>query len=125
MSNLNDLTALALPSGSRLVADETENRLSLSLDGQPLVQLRLSRDPELKVQREEGGDLDTSAVWAACYWLFARDPACQRLIWRLSRMEPDGGLAQRLAGGPTKRPGSSTASARSSGSCRSRGLCSR
>ena len=83
MSNLNDLTALALPSGSRLVADETENRLSLSLDGQPLVQLRLSRDPELKVQRGEGGDLDTSAVWAACYWLFAGDPACQRLIWQL------------------------------------------
>ena len=83
MSNLNDLTALALPSGSRLEADETENRLSLSLDGQSLVQLRLSRDPELKVQREEGGHLDTSAVWAACYWLFARDPACQRLIWQL------------------------------------------
>lgn len=29
MSNLNDLTALALPSGSQLVADATESRLSL------------------------------------------------------------------------------------------------
>jgi hypothetical protein len=31
--HLNDLTALALPSGSQLVADATESRLSLSLTG--------------------------------------------------------------------------------------------
>jgi acetyl CoA:N6-hydroxylysine acetyl transferase len=84
MSNLNDLTALALPTGSRLVADETENRLSLNLDGQPLIQLRLSRDPELNVQREEGcGHPDVPALWAACYWLFAGNPDCQRLTWQL------------------------------------------
>jgi len=45
MSTLNDLTALALPTGSRLVADETESRLCLSLEGQPLIQLRLTREP--------------------------------------------------------------------------------
>ena len=84
MSNLNDLTALALPTGSRLVADETKSRLYLSLEGQPLIQLRLTREPALQVQVEEHFDhADNRAVWAACYWLFARDPACQRLTWQL------------------------------------------
>jgi RimJ/RimL family protein N-acetyltransferase len=81
MPNLNDLTALALPTGNRLVADETENRLSLSLDAQPLITLRLTREPELHVHVE--ARVDTQAVWAAGYWLFARDPACQRLTWHL------------------------------------------
>lgn len=85
MPNLNDLTALCLPTGSRLEADEAENRLSLSLDGQSLIQLQLTRDPELTVQLEEGfGHPDSLALWAACYWLFARDPACQRLTWKLN-----------------------------------------
>jgi RimJ/RimL family protein N-acetyltransferase len=84
MSTLNDLTALALPTGSRLVADETESRLCLSLEGQPLIQLRLARKPALHVQVEERFDhADNQAVWAACYWLFAGDPACQRLTWHL------------------------------------------
>ncbi|MGZ7459871.1 GNAT family N-acetyltransferase [Pseudomonas sp. Ma2-10] len=84
MSNLNDLTALALPPGRRLVADEAENRLCLSLEGRPLIQLRLTREPALHVQVEERLDhTDIQAVWAACYWLFARDPACQRLTWHL------------------------------------------
>ena len=84
MSTLNDLTALALPTGSRLVADESESRLCLSLEGQPLIQLRLTREPALQVQVEERFDhADNLAVWAACYWLFARDPACQRLTWHL------------------------------------------
>lgn len=47
MSNLNDLTALCLPTGSRLAADETQSRLSLRLEGQPMLTLRLIRDPEL------------------------------------------------------------------------------
>ncbi|MCW8278986.1 acetyltransferase [Pseudomonas sp. PCH199] len=83
MSNLNDLTTLALPTGGSLVADETENRLSLSLEGQPLIELQLTRDPELQLQLEEGGRPANQAIWAACYWLFARDPARQRLTWRL------------------------------------------
>ncbi|VVQ05104.1 hypothetical protein PS918_04561 [Pseudomonas fluorescens] len=84
MSNLNDLTALALPTGRRLVADETERRLSLSLEGQPLIQLRLTRDPELYLEpQQDTGRPDSQAIWAACYWLFARNPACQHLTWRL------------------------------------------
>ncbi|MGJ7515554.1 GNAT family N-acetyltransferase [Pseudomonas baetica] len=87
MSNLNDLTALALPTGGRLVADETENRLSLSLDDQPLIQLRLNRGPELQVHPEQRfGPPDSLAFWAACYWLFARDPACQHLTWQLDEV---------------------------------------
>ncbi|KAB0499607.1 GNAT family N-acetyltransferase [Pseudomonas vancouverensis] len=84
MSHLNDLTALRLPTGSRLAADETESRLSLSLEGQPLVTLRLTRGVELQVQLEQGFEHPQGqALWAACYWLFARDPACQSLLWQL------------------------------------------
>ncbi|RAI62652.1 GNAT family N-acetyltransferase [Pseudomonas fluorescens] len=84
MSNLNDLTALCLPTGSRLAADETQSHLSLSLEGQPLLTLRLIRGPELHVQLLERFSCpEGQALWAACYWLFARDPDCQRLIWQL------------------------------------------
>jgi len=86
MSNLNDLTALALPSGSRLIADATESRLSLSLDGQPLIRLRLDREANGPIQLDERFALPPGhALWAACYWLFARDPACQQLIWQLDQ----------------------------------------
>ena len=81
MPDLNDLTALALPTGRRLVAEGSENRLTLSLDAQPLISLRLAREPELQVQVEARPD--TQALWAACYWLFTRDPACQHLAWHL------------------------------------------
>ncbi|MDF9774340.1 hypothetical protein OKW11_001297 [Pseudomonas baetica] len=75
MPNLNDLTALCLPTGSRLAADETQSRLGFSLEGQPLLTLRLMRGPELHVQPEEHfGRPEGQALWAACYWLFARDP---------------------------------------------------
>ncbi|MNO99429.1 N(6)-hydroxylysine O-acetyltransferase [compost metagenome] len=81
MSNAN---VLPLPNGSRLVADETGTGLSLSLEGQPLIQLRLTREPELQLQLPEGAArLDSRAVWATCYGLFARDPGCQRLLWQL------------------------------------------
>jgi RimJ/RimL family protein N-acetyltransferase len=84
MPNPKDLTALQLPTGSSLVADEIENRLSLSLESQALINLRLTRDSELRLQVEERFGLSGSqAFWAAGYWLFARDPACQRLIWQL------------------------------------------
>lgn len=86
MSNLNDLTALALPSGSQLVADATESRLSLSLDGQPLIRLRLDREAKGPIQIDERFALPPGqALWAACYWLFARDPACQQLTWQLDQ----------------------------------------
>ena len=86
MSNLNDLTALALPSGSELVADATESRLSLSLDGQPLVRLRLNRDGTGPIQLDERFALPPGlALWAACYWLFAREPERQQLLWQLDQ----------------------------------------
>lgn len=53
MSHLNDLTALALPSGSQLQADASESRLSLSLDGQPLIRLRLDREAKGPIQLDE------------------------------------------------------------------------
>ncbi|MND34951.1 N(6)-hydroxylysine O-acetyltransferase [compost metagenome] len=84
MPNLNDLTALCLPTGSRLAADETDCRLSLSLEGQPLLALRLNRGPELHVQLEQRFSRpEGQSLWVACYWLFARNPDCQRLIWQL------------------------------------------
>lgn len=81
MPDLNDLTALALPTGSRLVADETATRLSLSLEAQPLITLGLAREPELLLRPETR--FDSLGIWAANYWLFARDPACQCLNWHL------------------------------------------
>lgn len=117
MSTLNDLTALALPTGRRLVADETESRLCLSLEGQPLIQLRLTREPALHVQVEER--FDHRAVWAACYWLFARDPACQRLTWHLEEAPPKHCSAGCWS--LTKSSASIVASARCSGSCLSLG----
>ena len=87
MPNLNDLTALALPSEGLLVADETESGLHLHLQGQPLIQLRLSREPELKVLVEEQFDHPVEhSIRLACYWLFARDPACQRVTWQLDEI---------------------------------------
>lgn len=87
MPNLNDLTALALPFEGLLVADETESRLHLHLQGQPLIQLCLTREPELKVQVEKHfGHPVEQVIRLACYWLFARDPACQRLTWQLDEI---------------------------------------
>ncbi len=87
MPNPNDLTALALPTGKSLTADETASRLRLSLEGQPLITLRLSREPGLQVRVEERfGQPDSQAIWASCYWWFARDPACLRLVWRLDEV---------------------------------------
>ena len=104
MSNPNHLTTLTLPTGSRLVADQTETRLSLSLEGQPLIQLRLTRAPELQLQIEEHkGRPDSPAIWAACYWLFARDPACQRLTWQLDEAPTEALLSGLLI--PTENAG--------------------
>ncbi|WP_347901240.1 GNAT family N-acetyltransferase [Pseudomonas purpurea] len=84
MSHLNDLSSLALPQGRLLAGDETERYLSLSLEGQPLIRLRLTREPALRLQVEAFHRRPVGpALWAACYWLFARDTQCQRLTWQL------------------------------------------
>ncbi len=95
MPLLNSLTVLPLPGGQRLSGDETDSRLSLALDGALLLRLRLERtDTEIRLAVEElpGGDAE-HALWAASYWLFARDPDCQRLVWSLS-WEPEESLAK-------------------------------
>ncbi|MHC8318483.1 GNAT family N-acetyltransferase [Pseudomonas sp. LB3P31] len=84
MPILNDLIALALPSGDSLVADETATGLSLIWAGQPLITLRLHRETGLQVAIEQRFERpDNEAIQLACYWLFARDPDCQHLIWQL------------------------------------------
>jgi RimJ/RimL family protein N-acetyltransferase len=91
-----DLTSLPLPSGSRLDADETDHRLSLLLEGRPLIQLRLERHADLHLSLQDPHALpDSRALWAACYWLFAHDPACQRLVWSLAQT-PDEALLSGL-----------------------------
>jgi RimJ/RimL family protein N-acetyltransferase len=96
MSTLHDLTSLSLPSGRRLGADETDSRLSLGLEGQPLIQLLLARDDTLQLSLQDvQATPNGQALWAACYWLFARDPACQRLVWSLAR-SPDEALRSGL-----------------------------
>jgi len=96
MSNLQDSSALPLPSGARLSADETDTRLSLTLEGQPLIRLRLTRNAPLCLALEEGERApDARALWAACYWLFARDPACRQLTWQLAQA-PDEALLSGL-----------------------------
>lgn len=96
MSNLNDLTSLLLPLGRGLSADQSDSRLSLMLEGQPLIQLNLERDPELQLRLQERSSRPLGqALWAACYWLFARDPECQRLTWHLDE-RPDEALRSGL-----------------------------
>ncbi|WP_434557896.1 GNAT family N-acetyltransferase [Pseudomonas sp. Z4-20] len=84
MSHFNPAATLPLPGGRSLGADETERHLSLMLEDAPLVRLRLERGPQLHVHLQEPNDRPVGpALWAACYWLFARDPGCQQLVWHL------------------------------------------
>jgi len=96
MSIQLDPASLPLPSGNRLGADETDTRLSLVLEGQPLIQLRLERGADLRLSLQDAGNQPSgNAIWAACYWLFARDSACQRLVWSLEHT-PDQALRSGL-----------------------------
>ncbi len=96
MSNPNDLLFLPLPSGTRLGANETDSRLSLILEGQPLIGLRLERGAELHIHLQEPGQQSAArALWTACYWLFAKEPARQRLTWHLDSF-PDEALRSGL-----------------------------
>ena len=76
---------LSLPRWRNLAADECDGRLSLMLEGRPLIRVRLEQGQAVHVHVEEiAGDHAQQAVWAVCYWLFARDPGCQRLTWQMS-----------------------------------------
>lgn len=72
-----------------LSADLTDTRLSLT-DGQhPLIDLRLERGDTLELHLQDGHPgASLQGVWAACYWLFASDPACQQLTWHLDPPPP-------------------------------------
>ncbi len=90
MSTLNDLSVLPLPAGPALNADETDNHLSLTLEGQPLVRLRLERSEELHVHLQDASHVAPArALWAASYWLFVKEPARQRLVWHLEHVAED------------------------------------
>jgi len=76
---------LSLPRWRSLDADESDCHLSLVLEGSPLIRVRLVRGDTLEVHLEEvARERVQQALWAACYWLFARDPDCQRLTWHLN-----------------------------------------
>ncbi|NER64733.1 acetyltransferase [Pseudomonas sp. MAFF212427] len=90
------LPALSLPPLASLSADETECHLSLVLEDAPLVRLRLERGQDLNIYLEYScSERPQQALWAACYWLFSRDPRCQRLRWHLAQV-PEAALASGL-----------------------------
>lgn len=65
MSNLKDLSTLPLPAGPALNADETDVHLSLTLEGQPLVRLRLERGDVLHVHLQDANHVAPArALWA-------------------------------------------------------------
>lgn len=75
---------LSAPRWHDLGADETDRQLSLTLEGRPLIQVRLQPGDPLLVQLVSlCSERPHQALWAACYWLLARDPQRQRLAWRL------------------------------------------
>ncbi len=120
MSNLNDLSVLPLPAGPALNADETDSRLSLTLEGQPLIRLRLERGDEVQVHLQEPASVPAARAcgqrvigclpgspgasdWSGVLSMRRKMPCAVGCWWRP-------GL-----------PGSFIASARCSGSCRNRG----
>jgi acetyl CoA:N6-hydroxylysine acetyl transferase len=87
---------LSLPRWRSLDADESDCHLSLVLEGSPLIRVRLVQGDTLEVHLEDiAGDRPQHALWAACYWLFARHPDCQYLTWHLN-VEPDAALLSGL-----------------------------
>lgn len=92
----NVTPALSLPRWRSLSGDETDCQLSLVLEDTPLVRLRLERGTDLNVHLQYAcAERPHQALWAACYWLFSRDPGCQRLCWHLPQV-PDVALASGL-----------------------------
>lgn len=86
---------LYLPRWRSLDAEEDDCRLSLSLEGRPLIQLRLEPGDPLHVHVQSlCPERPQQALWAACYWLLSRDPARQRLA-----VHSPTSIAQALASG--------------------------
>ncbi|OFS72544.1 acetyltransferase [Pseudomonas sp. HMSC08G10] len=77
-----DSQPLSLPRWRSLSADENDCRLSLTLEGQALIRVRLTPGEPLHIHLEQVCQArPAQALWAACYWLLSRDPARQRLVW--------------------------------------------
>lgn len=96
MPNPSDLSTLPLPHGPALDADATDTRLSLSLEGRLLIQLRLERGERLHIRlQDDARKPDNRALWAACYWLFTQEPQCQQMTWHLPQ-EPNEALLSGL-----------------------------
>jgi acetyl CoA:N6-hydroxylysine acetyl transferase len=76
------------PRWRSLQAEEAPGRLNLMLEGRPLIALRVAgTGPHLEVRLDAlDAERVEQALWTACYWLLARDPACQRLQWTLSQV---------------------------------------
>lgn len=82
-----------LPHWCDLVADETDQRLVLSLAGERLIELQVQRTPQLTVTPL--GAADFRALWAASYWLLNANPQARRLHWQLADA-PEQALASGL-----------------------------
>lgn len=82
LQSLN-VDVLPVPDGQTLRATRSEDRVTVALDGQPLMQFRLSMTAlglAVSVLEYDASDL-RQAVWAASYWLFANYPECFKLVW--------------------------------------------
>lgn len=82
MPDLTPLTSLAFSRGRFLAADHTAGRLCLSLSGERLLNARVAQAADLELCPEQGA-VTPEALWAGCYWVFAREPERQRVFWRL------------------------------------------
>lgn len=74
MTHLVPSLSLPLPDGRQLSADSAASRLTLLLDGQPL--LSAHRDGACW---QLPAAVTLEALWALAYWSFASDGQCQRL----------------------------------------------
>jgi len=80
---------LSPPRWRSLSAEEGDSWLSLTLEGRPLIQVRLEAGATLHVHLERVcHERPYEALWAACYWLLSRDTARQRLVWHLPEVQP-------------------------------------
>nr|WP_314483938.1 GNAT family N-acetyltransferase [uncultured Pseudomonas sp.] len=78
------LHTLFPPRWRSLSAEQRDSLLSLSLEGRPLITLRLHTQGVMVIEVERlCSERPYQALWAACYWLLSRDVTCQTLTWRL------------------------------------------
>jgi len=81
---------LSLPRWRSLDAEEGDCWLSLTLEGRPLIQVRLEPGETLQVHVQDlCPERPQQALWAACYWLLSRDPARRRLAVHVSASVPE------------------------------------